>query len=364
MPASKRNLKPVVRALVSGFLIPGLLGMAVGTPARAEAWFDTGFVGGVGAVAPALVDPQPDLQPDPQPDPQRSGRVQAYGSSPDITVSSSPRRAGPVPAAEGSLRAAASRASASTATGEQARVSERSSQGSTSAALRSERVAPEAPAVVGDRQTWAYEITLRGMKVADLEVGFQAAGGAYYGEVRSQTRGLARFFGGDTSFEASAQGFMRSDGLWPQSFLSSYTSKKGTTRTETVFDDGMMLDMRMEPQPPTLPRPANWGVVSDPVSFLLDLVRPMSANEVCGGRRSDTFDGLRRITVSLYRSGQSPRGNIVCDGSFVQRDGPDWNAGSLQEIAFKALYVVDGGVAQLGAAEAATNFGQLRIRRR
>jgi hypothetical protein len=179
--------------------------------------------------------------------------------------------------------------------------------------------------------------------------------------VRSEVRGFARFFG-DSRFEASAQGFVRRDGLWPQSFLSFHTSRKGTTRTETVFDDGMMLDMRMDPEPPALPRPANWGVVSDPVSFLLDLVRPMPADEVCGGR-SDSFDGLRRITVTLYRSAQSPRGNIVCEGSFVQRDGPDWNAGSLQEFRFKALYVVRDDIAQLGAVEAATTYGSLRIRR-
>lgn len=159
-----------------------------------------------------------------------------------------------------------------------------------------------------------FNVRLGAAKIGEMQVVVENTGTAYSAFGKLYTTGLVGAFY-NANYDSYAEGRVINGELVPVRHLSTSNEKGRITTTEISYSGNRVTSVAFSPSK-TVPAGATSERNSiDPMSLIYQLVRPVSAQEVCTGSY-DLFDGLKRMNVSYTNRRQYSDGRVECDVSY------------------------------------------------
>jgi len=204
-----------------------------------------------------------------------------------------------------------------------------------------------------------FDVTLRGVKVAELQVAGSEGGDSYSVAVAIRSDGLAgvvrRF-----RFQSSSAGRL-DDGFRPLRYAETVDTGKRQSEAEIVYKRGVPQVIRYaSPRPDTAEvlDPATQGGTLDPATALYAGLRDRAPGAACALDIA-VFDGRRRSETRIAGEG------LVCTGTYRRVAGytPDEMA-ERSVFPLEVVYAAEGDVLRVIEASAQTIYGKVRLKRR
>lgn len=211
-----------------------------------------------------------------------------------------------------------------------------------------------------------YDVTLRGIRAAAVEVEAERRGNGYRARLRVETTGLGSAIR-RVRFEARAEGRLRAGGPAPLRYAEDADTGKRKTHSLIEYRSGVpvVVEYRAERDHRlTTVDPATQGGTLDPMTSLWWVMRDVPVAEACKAAVI-TFDGRRRSQTRLL--GAEAQGDrLVCRGEYRRLEGfaPD-DMAERQRFPFRLTYApIPDGRMRVVEASLDTQYGTARLIRR
>ncbi|KIT15603.1 DUF3108 domain-containing protein [Jannaschia aquimarina] len=215
--------------------------------------------------------------------------------------------------------------------------------------------------------TARFDMSLRGITGGQIALSAEETGGRYAVRATAQATGVARALVKKT-YEGTARGRIMGGALRADSYSEVEVERSGRKTASMTFEGGRPVDVSLTPAPSAEPwdvDPGSLRNVSDPLSALWAILRPMSPDAACG-MRFDLFDGRRvsRLDLSNRRAGSD--GTILCDAAYKRLAGyPPDEMAERDGTRFTLTYAPRGdGRMEVIELRAPTSLGDAVLRRR
>lgn len=209
-------------------------------------------------------------------------------------------------------------------------------------------------------QDVTFDVTLAGVRVAEMTVDGKTADGRYGVAVTIRSEGLAGVVK-RIRFESRADGRVASGGFVPARYREQADTGRRQSQVEMVYDGGVprvVTYTSPRPDDADLLDPATQGGTLDPATALFAGLRDLSAGQGCTTEFT-VFDGRRRAVYSLAGDG------TTCTGSYRRVAG--YSPAEMAErssFAIEVTYALAGARLQVVAASVQTIYGKVRLNRR
>ena len=202
--------------------------------------------------------------------------------------------------------------------------------------------------------SYLFDINLGMAKIGEMRVSADIAGTNYSTVGSLKSTGLAGAIY-DVSYESRAQGTF--DHPWhfvPVRYSSVSVENDESTTTAITYSGNRVSNVSMTP--PKDGTSTGQTDTIDPMTLIYFLVRPVPAENVCGGT-FNLFDGSTSMTVSYTNPRRFNDGRIECSVAYSGK-----NSGvALSSVTFTPG---DDGMMYISRFNASTNAGTLTARRR
>ncbi len=203
---------------------------------------------------------------------------------------------------------------------------------------------------------YLFDINLGMAKIGEMRVRADIDGTQYSTSGSLKSTGLAGAIY-DVSYESRAEGSF--DHPWhfiPTRYESTSVENDETKITQISYSGNRVAAVVFQPSRDVPASATSETNTIDPMTLIYYLVRPVPAENVCGGT-FDLFDGRTRMTVSYTNARRFNDGRIECSVSYTGK-----NSGvALSSVTFQPG---DDGMMYISRFSANTNAGTLTARRR
>ncbi|MGL6210463.1 MAG: DUF3108 domain-containing protein [Paracoccaceae bacterium] len=214
-------------------------------------------------------------------------------------------------------------------------------------------------AMAAGAETADFDVTLKGLKVAELSLTSSVAGGDYDVQLTIRSEGLAGVVK-RVRFAAAAQGGI-GNSFAPVRYVEKADTGRRQSDVEIVYDGGVPQVLRYtspRKDGPELLDPATQGGTLDPATALYVGLRDLPAGQSCAADFA-VFDGRRRSAFSLSGDG------VTCTGSYRRIAG--YTSEEMAErtrFPIEMTYAPEEGVMRVIEASVQTIYGKVRLKRR
>lgn len=204
-----------------------------------------------------------------------------------------------------------------------------------------------------------FDVTLQGLKVAELSMASAVTNGRYRVRVTIRSDGLAGVVR-RVRFTGDAEG--RVAGRFaPVRYNEEADTGRRQSDVEIVYDAGVpkvLAYTSPRPDGPELLDPATQVGTLDPATALFAGLRDLPAGQGCTVAY-DVFDGRRRSAFALSGDG------VTCTGEYRRIAGytPEEMA-ERSRFPLEVTYAPEGGTMRVVEASAQTVYGKVRLKRR
>lgn len=221
-------------------------------------------------------------------------------------------------------------------------------------------LAAAAPGLAGST---VYDLTLQGVRLGEITIDAEQAGGSYRAASRIVSTGVVGALT-DYGFQGEASGRLGADGgVMPAWFRATSISPRAKRRTEIDWQGATPVRVSVEPPRKREPDPARMAGALDPVSAGFALLRDNAPDSVCN-TRVDVYDGSRRSRLTLGAP-VAGEGTLSCTGTYARLEGEPHSLSSQAEYPFRLVFRARGdGLMQLDRIETETRFGRAVVARR
>lgn len=204
-----------------------------------------------------------------------------------------------------------------------------------------------------------FDVTLKGLRVAELVLTDSMADGRYRVQVTIRSDGVAGIVR-RVRFQAQSDGAV-ANGFTPQSYTETADTGRRQSRVEMVFDGGVprvVTYASPRPDGPELLDPASQGGTLDPATALFAGLRDRPVGQGCAEDHA-VFDGRRRSSYVLTGSG------MTCTGTYRRIAGyTPAEMAERTQFAIEVTYATEGDVMRVVEASVQTIYGKMRLKRR
>lgn len=211
-------------------------------------------------------------------------------------------------------------------------------------------------------QDATFDVTLAGVRVAEMTVAGRQAAGRYAVSVMIRSDGLAGVVR-RIRFASRAEGRITGDGaeIVPEFYSETADTGRRQSQVEMVFDAGVpqvLTYTSPRPDGPELVDPATQGGALDPATALFAGLRDRPAGQGCRAAFA-VFDGRRRADYALSGKG------ATCTGTYRRIAGytPEEMA-ERSSFPLEVIYEPQGDVLRVVEASVQTIYGKVRLKRR
>lgn len=203
---------------------------------------------------------------------------------------------------------------------------------------------------------YLFDINLGIAKIGEMRVSADITGSNYSTVGTLKSTGIAGALY-DVSYESRAQGSFDHPWHFVPARYSSVSIENGENTTTAINYAGNRVSGVTITPPKDIPASATSETNTvDPMTLIYFLVRPVPAENVCGGT-FELFDGRTHMTVSYTNARRFNDGRIECSVAYTGT-----NAGvALSSVTFNPG---DDGMMYISRFAANTNAGTLTARRR
>ncbi|CUH40115.1 hypothetical protein JSE7799_02844 [Jannaschia seosinensis] len=212
-----------------------------------------------------------------------------------------------------------------------------------------------------------YDLSIRGITGGQITLGARMTDDAYSVASQAGATGLigrlVRY-----GFEGRAQGRVAGDTLRSRTYTEVEVDDGERTVTETTFRDTRPVAVSVTPERAPEPwdiAPTEQAGMSDPLTALFSVMRPVPAREACA-QVHDLFDGRHVSRLTLGPARARDGGGVVCDGEYRRLRGYEPRKMAEQPVvALTFLYApTEDGRVQVDEIRSPTRFGDAVLRRR
>lgn len=170
--------------------------------------------------------------------------------------------------------------------------------------------------VLASAETLRYHFDVRlGIgKIGEMQVLVENTGTAYSALGSLYTTGLVGAFY-NARYDSYAEGRVTAKGLRPVRFTSTANEQGNITTSEITYSGNRVVSVEFSSSQQIHADATSQKNTIDPMSLIYQLVRPVSAQEVCTGSY-DLFDGIKRMTVSYTNLKRYNDERVECDVSY------------------------------------------------
>lgn len=209
-------------------------------------------------------------------------------------------------------------------------------------------------------QDATFDVTLAGVRVAEMTVAGQETAGRYGVAVTIRSDGLAGVVK-RIRFESRSEGRVARTGLVPEGYREKADTGRRQSQVDIVYDAGVPeVVTYTSPRPEDAERvdPATQGGALDPATALFAGLRDLPAGQGCAVAFR-VFDGRR--SAAYAASGTGP----VCTATYRRVAGysPEEMA-ERQIFPLELVYEAQGDVMRVVEASVQTIYGKVRLKRR
>ena len=203
---------------------------------------------------------------------------------------------------------------------------------------------------------YLFDINLGVAKIGEMRVSADINGSSYNTVGTLKSTGIAGAIY-DVSYESRAQGSFDHPWHFVPTRYSSVSNENGEATTTAINYTGNRVSGVTITPPKNIPASATSETNTvDPMTLIYYLVRPVPAENVCGGS-FDLFDGRTRMTVTYTNARRFNDGRIECAVAYTGK-----NSGvALSSVTFRPG---ENGMMYISRFSAGTAAGTLTARRR
>ena len=171
--------------------------------------------------------------------------------------------------------------------------------------------------VVTNAETLRYHFNVRlgAGKIGEMQVLVENTGTAYSALGSLYTTGLVGAFY-DARYDSYAEGRVVDGGLQPVRHTSTANEKGRISTSEITYSGNRVASVAFTPSKTVPATATSQRNTTDPMSLIYQLLRPVSAQDVCTGSY-DLFDGVDRMTVSYVNLKRFTGGRVECDITYT-----------------------------------------------
>lgn len=209
-------------------------------------------------------------------------------------------------------------------------------------------------------ETFAFDVTLAGLRVAEMVVVIEETGGAWRATARVETQGAAGVLR-RVRYVAAAEGRVAGGTLRPGLYREDISTGRRASRGEVAWRDGVPVVVAGEGIDPALAGSDLRGTV-DPLTAIASGLRLTDGR--CG-LSLELFDGRRRASVRMG-SGGTAEGDVLCAGRYRRVAGfTPQELSQAPGFDFVVRYAPEGdGRHSVVRIETETLFGRAVLNRR
>jgi hypothetical protein len=216
-------------------------------------------------------------------------------------------------------------------------------------------------------ETYAFDVTLAGVRVADMTVSGEESAKIYRATARVQTRGLAGAVR-PVRWDATVDGARKGARLAPSSFREEIDTGRRQTSARLTWKGGAPVVKEYDSSEVievAAADPAALQGTVDPLTALYAGMRPVAPDAACR-LAYEVFDGQRRTSVALAAPLPADGGGVACAGTYRRIAGfPARDLAERSRFAFRVIYRPrQDGLLHIDRIETDTLFGRAVLRRR
>ena len=204
-----------------------------------------------------------------------------------------------------------------------------------------------------------FDVSLQGVKVAELRLDGTVRGDRYRVAVMIRSDGLAGVVR-RVRFQSRSEGRL-AGGFQPASYAETVDTGRRQSAAEMAYDAGVPQVLRYDsPRPETAEvlDPATQGGTLDPATALFAGLRDRAAGAPCALDIA-VFDGRRRSTTQITGDGATCRGEYRRVAGYAPEEMAERSVFPLEVV-----YEPQGDVLRVVEATAQTIYGKVRLKRR
>jgi len=175
--------------------------------------------------------------------------------------------------------------------------------------------------VVAQTTTYAYNLSMRGLKVGELSMSAATNGSRYDVSGQIQNTGLTAVMR-KFSYNGSVSGALKRLRLSPSRYKETADTGKRRSKVKIAYSNGVPAVVRYDsdvPLPPNSPDPRTQSGTFDPLTAIFALLRDVPAKAACD-IRVVIFDGRRRSSITAQKAG-TKNGLPKCVGRYERLQG-------------------------------------------